>query len=57
MKDEMDNMTNEKLSPPQTTTTEWKSPFPVPVDSEHKSKVLRPWTATRPHHLSFHLNW
>ena len=27
------------------------------VDSEHKAKVLRPWTATRPHHLSFHLNW
>lgn len=49
---------NEKLSPPPATTTvDWQSPFPVPVDSEHKAKYIRPWTATRPHHLSFHLNW
>lgn len=31
--------------------------FGVPVDSEHKSKVLRIWSFQRPHHLSFHLNW
>merc|ERR1712130_258226 len=47
---------DEKLGNP-SQTTEWTSPFPIPVDSEHKAKVLRPWTATRPHHLSFHLNW
>lgn len=53
-----DKAVNDKLSPPAATTTvDWQSPFPVPVDSEHKSKVFRPWTATRPHHMSFQLNW
>ncbi|KAK9806897.1 hypothetical protein WJX72_006722 [[Myrmecia] bisecta] len=31
--------------------------FPVPVDSEHKSKVLKVWTCSAPHHRSFHINW
>ncbi|GAB4819716.1 hypothetical protein N2152v2_006762 [Parachlorella kessleri] len=31
--------------------------FGVPVDSEGKSKVLKPWSFQRPHHLSLHLSW
>ncbi|PRW20984.1 nitrate transporter [Chlorella sorokiniana] len=31
--------------------------FTVPVDSENKSKVLKVWSFSRPHHLSFHLSW
>lgn len=31
--------------------------FTVPVDSENKSKVLKIWSFSRPHHLSFHLSW
>lgn len=50
-------MNGKVLPPVEDKTVDWQSPFPIPVDSEHKAKVLRPWTATRPHHLSFHLNW
>ena len=32
-------------------------PFAVPVDSEHKATVFKPWTFGRPHMLSFHVNW
>jgi len=41
-----------------TTTRDFESPFNIPVDSEHKSKIMRPWMVwQRPHHLSFTLNW
>ena len=32
-------------------------PFAVPVDSEHKATVLKPWTFGFPHMRSFHINW
>lgn len=41
---------------PQPEMNEVKM-FKVPVDSEHKSKVLRIWSFSAPHHLSFQLNW
>ena len=31
--------------------------FPIPVDSEHKAKVLRLWSFSYPHHPCFQLNW
>ena len=31
--------------------------FPVPVDSEHKSKALRIWSFFKPHHMAFQLSW
>lgn len=33
------------------------SRFSVPVDTEHKSTVLRIWSFNRPHHMSFHMAW
>jgi NNP family nitrate/nitrite transporter-like MFS transporter len=32
-------------------------PFRVPVDSEHKSKVLHPWSAIGVHHTAFFFSW
>ena len=32
-------------------------PFPVPVDAEHKSKVLVIGSASQPHMCAFHLSW
>ncbi len=29
----------------------------MPVDSEGKAKIFRPWSLQRPHHLTFHLVW
>jgi hypothetical protein len=31
--------------------------FRVPVDSEHKSKVLKPWSFVGVHHMAFSLSW
>jgi len=31
--------------------------FTVPVDTEHKSTVLRIWSFQRPHHLAFQMSW
>jgi len=33
------------------------SQFRVPVDSEHKSLVMKPWYFARPHFPAFHLSW
>mmetsp|Transcript_12325 Transcript_12325/g.31045 ORF Transcript_12325/g.31045 Transcript_12325/m.31045 type:complete len:544 (+) Transcript_12325:87-1718(+) len=32
-------------------------PFKLPVDSEHKSKVLRIYSFVRPHMMAFHFSW
>ncbi|GFR51549.1 hypothetical protein Agub_g13968 [Astrephomene gubernaculifera] len=31
--------------------------FPYELDSEGKSKSVRPWTFTQPHMMAFHLSW
>mmetsp|Transcript_14 Transcript_14/g.35 ORF Transcript_14/g.35 Transcript_14/m.35 type:complete len:497 (-) Transcript_14:9-1499(-) len=33
------------------------NPFKMPVDSEHKSKVLRIYSFAQPHMTAFHLSW
>lgn len=48
---------NDPKVPTDTLASPAKPGCGVPVDSEGKAKIFRPWSLQRPHHLTFHLVW